>query len=500
MPGHACLFRLILPTVTVLLCLAQRPGAAAANPPQGSISTIAEEVSFRSGVIALSGTLIKPATAGPHPAVVLVHGSSPNVRDPLLGFATEVFAEHGVAALAYDKRGYGKSAGNPSKNSLYSLADDALAAVRYLQSRADIDPKRVGMEGESQGGWIIPIAASRGRDIAFMVLVSASGVSPAQQGVFDIEQHLRKAGYAERFVDMGRKARKLEDDLAYGLNHGQLPAPGGVADVFSLGTDFEPVPVLEQLSQPVLVFLGESDAYVPAAYSAYIFEQAFKKAGNPDYTIIVYPGADHGIETPTTNAQGQEVMTKVNGYWDTMANWVLAHVNSTATPGQIVQGRAADESAAFNDAGIYGKPAWFGTAAVQLALIALFVLVFSGSMLGGSIGALILRTAAQDTRRSRMLAMAASALNFIVLALVVAFLVEVVLNGEEMNVAVMYDVLPILALLAAALNVMLCVDAALAWKHRTGSEIGRLAYSMLALVAVLFILFLGYWNLLGLWL
>src|SRR5207237_7991735 len=142
---------------------------------------------------------------------------------------------HGVAALAYDKRGYGLSSGNPNKNSLYSLADDALAAVRYLQGRADIDPSRVGMEGESQGGWIIPIAASHAKDIAFVVLVSASGVSPAQQGIFDIEQHLRMAGFSERVVDAGRKARKLEDDLAYGVQHGQLPVPGDLADLFSLG-------------------------------------------------------------------------------------------------------------------------------------------------------------------------------------------------------------------------------------------------------------------------
>ena len=415
------------------------------------------------------------------------------MRDPLLGFATEVFAEHGVAALAYDKRGFGQSGGNPGKNSLYSLADDALAAVRYLQSRADIDPSRVGMEGESQGGWIIPIAASHAKDLAFMVLVSASGVSPAQQGVFDIEQHLRIAGFSERVVDAGRKARKLEDDLAYGVNHGQLPVPGGVADVFSLGTDFEPIPVLEQLSQPVLIFLGEADSYVPAAYSALIFERAFKKAANPDYTIIVYPEADHGIEVATTNVHSQKIMTKVNGYWDTMANWAVAHVSGTARPGQVVQGRTTDESAAFADAGIYGKPAWVGTAGVQLGLIALFLLVFSGS-----IGAIVLRKAAQDTRRSRMLAVATSALNLIVLAAVVAFLVVLLLSGEELNSAPMYEGLPVLALLAAALDVGLCVDATLAWKQQRGSVAGRVAYSMLALVGLLLVLFLGYWNMLPL--
>jgi dienelactone hydrolase len=497
--------QLPLAMVIALLGWLQNPTASLATSAHENFATKEEEVSFQSGAITLSGTLIVPATERPYPAVVIVHGSSPNVRDPLLGFATEVFAQHGVAALVYDKRGYGKSSGNPTKNSLYSLADDALAAVHYLQSRADIDPKRVGLEGDSQAGWIIPIAASRDKDIAFMVLVAASGVSPAQQGVFNIEHHLRNAGWSERVVDTGRKAAKLQADYAYAVNQGRLPATDELKDRYSFGVDHNPVPVLEQITQPVLIFLGAADPYVPTEYSALVFDRALRKAGNQDYTIIVYPGAGHGIEVSTmTNAQGETIYEYVEGYRDTMTNWVVAHVNGTGAPGKGIQGPTSNESAAFADSGIYGKPSWFGTAIVQLSLIVVFAVVFLSAFFGWTMSAILSKGRRDRTtpaplgaQRAHLLAIVASALNMTVLAGVIAFIAELLLSGEDVHIDALFYALPALALLASLLTIGICVSAVLAWRHNYWSPAGRVFFSMLALVALLFVLFLNYWNLLG---
>src|SRR4051794_33792490 len=59
--------------------------------------------------VRLAGTLVLPAAPGPHAAVVLLHGSGPQKRDL---FMARWFAEQGIAALAYDKRGVGESAGD----------------------------------------------------------------------------------------------------------------------------------------------------------------------------------------------------------------------------------------------------------------------------------------------------------------------------------------------------------------------------------------------------
>src|SRR5690606_34204846 len=56
------------------------------------------------------------------------------------------------------------------------FANDALAAVRYLRSRADIDPARIGLIGHSEGGIVAPMAARRSDDVAFIVLLAGPGV------------------------------------------------------------------------------------------------------------------------------------------------------------------------------------------------------------------------------------------------------------------------------------------------------------------------------------
>ena len=86
-----------------------------------------EEIEFVSHGVTLSGSIVFPA-GDIHAAVVLVHGSGKQSRDPRLA---ERFANAGIAALVYDKRGAGKSGGeyegnqNVSEKNIALLADDA---------------------------------------------------------------------------------------------------------------------------------------------------------------------------------------------------------------------------------------------------------------------------------------------------------------------------------------------------------------------------------------
>jgi len=111
--------------------------------------------------------------AGPaflrHPAVVLFHGSGLQKRDLI---TARWFAAEGIAALAYDKRGVGESGGDFRMVPFMELCDDGLGAIKYLKSRKEIDAKRIGVWGLSQGGWLGPRAASRSADVAFVIAVS----------------------------------------------------------------------------------------------------------------------------------------------------------------------------------------------------------------------------------------------------------------------------------------------------------------------------------------
>ena len=142
----------------------------------------AEEVSFvsRDGT-RLTGTLFLPSRGRRHAAVVVTHGSGRTGRSGFYGhirFLAEAYARAGIAALIYDKRGTGDSAGDWEQANLDDLADDAAAALQYLAGRADIRADRLGLSGSSQAGWVLPMAASRFPNVRSLQMRSGSAPRP----------------------------------------------------------------------------------------------------------------------------------------------------------------------------------------------------------------------------------------------------------------------------------------------------------------------------------
>ena len=86
--------------------------------------------------------------------------------------------------LGYDKRGVGESTGDWNAATYEDLAGDAISAVEYLKTRRDIDAAQIGLLGISQAGWIMPLAAIRTKDIAFLISVSGAGI-PASETTMD---------------------------------------------------------------------------------------------------------------------------------------------------------------------------------------------------------------------------------------------------------------------------------------------------------------------------
>lgn len=111
----------------ILACLLL---AVVATVQAGGAGHRSEEVQFASHGDRLSGTLVLPADTEIRAAVVFVHGSGKQTRDL---FLAERFAQDGIAALVYDKRGAGKSGGSyegeqsVSERNLTLLADGAIA-------------------------------------------------------------------------------------------------------------------------------------------------------------------------------------------------------------------------------------------------------------------------------------------------------------------------------------------------------------------------------------
>ncbi|GLW10167.1 acyl-CoA thioester hydrolase [Microtetraspora sp. NBRC 13810] len=109
--------------------------------------------------LSLVGTLTLPAGPGPHPAVLLLHGSGRLDRDANAGRLrmelgpplAAALANRGIATLRYDRRGVGATAGDWRATGFADNRRDAAAALRALAARPDIRADAIGVVGHSEG-------------------------------------------------------------------------------------------------------------------------------------------------------------------------------------------------------------------------------------------------------------------------------------------------------------------------------------------------------------
>jgi dienelactone hydrolase len=158
-------------------------------------SLIEKSVSFVNGDALLAGSLLVPGGKGSFPAVVLIQGAGPESRSASR-FMAEVFVQHGVAALIYDKRGVGGSTGDWQTSSFEDLAGDVVAGVDYLLTQPEISKSHIGLMGSSQGGWIAPMAALLSPNVSFVIVKSAAGVTPEREELERTELLMHERGFS----------------------------------------------------------------------------------------------------------------------------------------------------------------------------------------------------------------------------------------------------------------------------------------------------------------
>ena len=234
-----------------------------------------ESIAFGSGADELYGILTLPAGEGPHPAIVLISGSVDTATGVRSGASSRYFREHavemarhGFAALRYDPPGVGRSTRVSGFETLDQRAEEAVAALRALQARTDIRADRVGLWGISQGGWVIAMAAaSYPQDVAFLISVSGSGVSVAEQQVYSIETQSRAAGLAEADVDkavlFGRLLVdwQLDEPIYRAANEttAQTLGPGPWSDFLALVYEPGEITLAEGLERGIAILCSVQD-------------------------------------------------------------------------------------------------------------------------------------------------------------------------------------------------------------------------------------------------
>jgi pimeloyl-ACP methyl ester carboxylesterase len=332
----------------------KKPGAFAAR-----INIRQEEVTFKNGDVTLAGTLLTPTSKGKHPALVFVHGSGGRVREMYWGLGY-LYAARGFVVLAYDKRGVGKSTGNWREASFHDIADDAVAAAKFLQARTDVAGNQIGFWGQSQGGWIAPLAASRFPEAAFAVALSGGGLSPAETELFDSEFELLKAGYTADEVKEALAFQKLKNEMiaspagngkweeyaraqAIAKNKKWFRHPG--IDIY--GPDrpdhpfwtfmrrsylYDPAPTLRASKAPLLAIFGELDSPEGVKANVRAIRQIMDQAGRKDYIVKVYPNGSHNLmEVPPENPNEWVRLKRFPpGLFEWMVEWTMTQVRARA--------------------------------------------------------------------------------------------------------------------------------------------------------------------------
>lgn len=254
------------------------------------------------GEVALSGTVFLPAGPGPFPAAVLIHGSGTSDRDGLwYVLIARALAEGGIAVLLPDKRGSGRSSGEWRTASFDDLAGDALAALEVLAAQPGVDRARLGLVGLSQGGWVA-ISAAKGRpQVAFVVNTSGSAVTPREQTRHEIRQQLADGGLPRWLVPAVLP-------LANGMPARWLPV------WWEKNGDFDPIPVLEALPQPVLVVYGALDEAENVPVSRSVSRLREVAARKPDLTVRVLEGVGHALVDPASGELSSAYQALLTGW------------------------------------------------------------------------------------------------------------------------------------------------------------------------------------------
>jgi dipeptidyl aminopeptidase/acylaminoacyl peptidase len=228
--------------------------------------------------------LFLPATKGPHPALVYVHGGPPRQMFPAFHFgqyyATDYainrrLAELGYVVVAINYRsgvGYGRAFREAPGRAWRGASEysDVLGAGRWLAARGDVDAKRIGIWGGSYGGLLTGQALARNSKLF------AAGV--AVHGVFDWSWPSPTPGH-------------LNPSRTFGVPDDRRSAAFAAS----------PLGEIKGWTSPVLLFSGDQDMNVDVLETVDLTQKL--RARDVDVRTVIVPGEAHDFVRHATYVQ-----------------------------------------------------------------------------------------------------------------------------------------------------------------------------------------------------
>jgi CubicO group peptidase (beta-lactamase class C family)/pimeloyl-ACP methyl ester carboxylesterase len=289
-----------------------------------------EEVSFDNKVagIKLAGTLTIPPGKGPFPVMILIPRLGPFDRDERQSnhrpffVLSDYLTRAGIAVLRTDVRGVGKSGGKYGGAQPEDYVGDAEAALAYLKSRPEVDPRKIGLLSHGDGGLVAPIVANRDPDVAFVVMMGAPAVPYFENSVE--AARLNSEGNGEPYRKAAEQAgelraiqsalleesdpaaldRKLGEYLSGKMPEAQVGAQIRrlTSPAFRRTLTYDPTTELKKLACRTLAIYAEKDLSVPAKLNRPAMQAALEASGNRNFEVeeladlnLLFQTADIGI-------------------------------------------------------------------------------------------------------------------------------------------------------------------------------------------------------------
>ncbi len=319
--------------------------AASAAPAASSVPTaldyVDQDVVVESvGGVRLAGTLTIPSAGldqgARYPAVVLISGSGAQDRDgnTLPPFQTFIFrriaqrlACCGIAALRYDDRGVGASAGDFGSAGLLDLASDARAMVGFLKDHPNVDPARIGVVGHSEGAYIATMLAGEDPQIAACVIMAGASATLDKVMIEQIEYQATcdELDEAARSLAAGMlpAVKRFVQDARDGKSNSAIP---GNLEWLREHMQIDPVDQIQAIRAPILIVQGEKDLKVKP-YHAQVLADAAQRAGNRSVTLVCLPNTTHEfLEWPYRNPDfdPMDPMRIVERLLDSVQRWLVS--------------------------------------------------------------------------------------------------------------------------------------------------------------------------------
>ncbi|MBC7418142.1 MAG: alpha/beta hydrolase [Pedobacter sp.] len=236
----------------------------------------------------------------------------------------------GISSFRFDNRGIEGSTGNNQTATIFTHADDVKAIYQYFKSNKKFKNFKIGLLGHSEGAASAEVAASNNKDISFLILLSAQGLSGWNFFKFQTEMYYKNLGemigekkLADSLYQQNAGIQKnLYDSLNRYKDYNKIRE--SIKSYINLKTDslshssrsemeklytawqssqqialkkFDPKLYLSKIKCPILSLNGDRDYSVEGITNLQEIEQVAKKSGNRHVTTKLLPNVDHYYRT-----------------------------------------------------------------------------------------------------------------------------------------------------------------------------------------------------------